>query len=160
MKLLDVEGTLPRLRNDRQKHIWLFVAFTLITILVDALLIYFSTDQYTLNAIISIFITAVYLGYLVFYFTVLRRRLVDYLSLYENCYLSELNEEKCELLHFNEEKKISNGIEYFVLEANVIENNKKIDKNFLCLEKFSIKKDQKVLLKTFGSVVVELEERK
>ena len=82
------------------------------------------------------------------------------LQFYEDANKAELIEVRVSLIDYEKETKINNGLEYFVLKAVVKENLEDTERLFLVPSKFTFKKNEKAILKTFGRVVLEVGEYK
>ena len=160
LNLVDIKKGLYGAEIKKRRHFILFILSTLLTIGLIILLMLTSKQKYVLELIFSILIGAVYLVYLVFYFTVIRRCIATELRFFEGANKNEFSEYDVEILSMSDELKEYNGLEYYVLEAKVIENLKDEDKFFYLPSKFSFKKNQKATLQVYGSVVINVEMRK
>lgn len=160
IQLVDVKQKLGVALSNRRKTLVLFIISTIFIIGFDAILIATSSANYVVEAILTILFTILYLFFLIFYFTILRKNIINELNFYSDVDKAELNEIRVQLIDFSEETKINNGLEYFVLKAIVKNRLEDVEQLFLVPNKFTFKKNEKAILKTFGRVVIEVGESK
>ena len=160
LNLIDIEKGLYGVSYKKRRHFILFLLSSVLTIALVVILMTTSKQKYVLELIFTILVSVVYLIYLVFYFTVIRRVLQAELRFYEGASKSELSEYDIEIQSISEKVKEYNGFEYYVLEARVDENLKEEDKIFYFSKPFSFKKNQKATIQVYGSVVINVELRK
>ena len=160
LNLVDIKGGLYGAERRKLRHFLLFLISTILTITLVVVLMIASKRNYVVELVLTIFISVVYLLYLVFYFTIIRRVISADLRFFEGAAKSELSEYDVEILSMSKEIKEYNGREYYVLEAKVSENLKDEVKNFYLPQQFSYKNKQKAKLYVYGSVVISLELRK
>lgn len=155
--LIDIKKGLIVADSKRRKHLWIFVCATLVAVLGIALLMLKSKENYTLNMVFTILIAVIYLLYLVFYFTVLRRRLVDEYRFFDGAFKADLYEEKFQPIEYLEQTKISDGIEYYVLKVKVIGVLADTEKNYLIKDKFEFDSNLTYKVNLFGTVAISYE---
>ena len=160
LNLVDIEKGLYGVSYKKRRHFILFLLSSVLTIALVVILMMTSKQKYVLELIFTILVSVVYLIYLVFYFTVIRRVLQAELRFYEGASKSELTKYDIEIQSISEKVKEYNGLEYYVLEARVDENLKEEDKIFYVSKQFSFKKNQKATIQVYGSVVINVELRK
>ena len=160
LNLVDIKKGLYGTEIKKRRHFILFILSTLLSIALIILLMITSKQKYVLELIFTILIGIAYLIYLVFYFTVIRRCIAAELRFFEGASKNELSEYDVEIISMSDDLKEYNGLEYYVLEAKVIENLKDEDKKFYLPSKITFKKHQKATLYVYGSVVVNMEMRK
>lgn len=160
IKLVDVKQHLLNAIMDRRRYLAIFIISTILVLTLDAVLMATSKDSYVLELVFTIILTVIYFVFLIFYFSVLRKRIMSELNFYSAASEGELNTVHVELIEFNEETKINNGIEYYVLKALTLKELKDDECYFYAPKRFEFKKNQKATLKTFGSVIIEVEEEK
>jgi len=160
LNLVDIKKGLYGAEIKKRRHFILFILSTLLTIALIVILMISSKQKYILELIFSILFGSIYLIYLVFYFTVIRRCIASELRFFEGASKNELTEYDVEILSISSELKEYNGLEYYVLEAKVNENLKDEDKFFYLPSTFSFKKNQKATLYVYGSIVINVEMRK
>lgn len=158
IQFVDVKQCLGKAIVERRRTLALFIVSTIFIVALDAILMATSKQKYIVELIISILFTVLYLFFLVFYFTVLRKKIMNELNFYSSVDSATLNEMHVELIEFEENKKIYNGIDYFVLKAITINNLTEVEQFYYVPAKFEFKKGSKAILKTFGSVVIEKED--
>ena len=160
LNLVDIKSGLYGAESKKLRHFLLFIVSTLLTIALVLILMFTSKTNYILELIFSIFISVLYLLYLVFYFSVIRRVINADLRFFNGASKSELSEYDVEILSMSDEMKEYNGREYYVLTANVDETLKDEVRNFYLPKKFQFKNKQKARLYVYGSVVINVEMRK
>lgn len=160
IQLVDINKGLLVSSYNKRKHLILFIVFTLFIIGFDALLMATSGENYLPDLILTIVFTIAYLIYLVFYFTTLNRSLSNELNFYECASKSDLTTSHIKLIEIENEKKINNGLEYFVVKAIKKNELSDVEVNYLAPIKFDFKKNSNAKIKTFGSVIIEIEEEK
>ena len=160
LNLVDIKKGLYGAALKKRRHFLLFFVSTLLTITLVLVLMLTSKSNYTLELIFTILISVIYLIYLVFYFTVIRRVIYADVRFFEGLSKAELSEYDVEILSMSDEIKEYNGREYHLLEAKVFENLKEEVKNFYLPSKFAYKKNQKAHFYVYGSVVINVELRK
>lgn len=156
IQLVDIKQKFYLASSRRKKSLLLFVISTVAIVILDACLLATSKNNYVLEAIFTIIFTIAYLFFLIFYFTTLRKNIMSELQFYEDANKAELIEVRVSLIEFEKETKINNGLEYFILKAVVKENLEDTERLFLVPSKFTFKKNEKAILKTFGRVVLEV----
>ena len=160
LNLVDIKNGLYGAERRKLRHFLLFLFTTFLTITLVIVLMLTSKLNYIVELIFTILISVIYLIYLVFYFTVIRRVITADLRFFEGASKSELSEYDVEILSMSKEIKEYNGREYYVLEAKVDENLKDEVKNFYLPEQFAYKNKQKARLYVYGSIVISVELRK
>ena len=160
LNLVDIEKGLYGAEIKKRRHFILFLVSTILVISIVLILMLASKQNYIVELIFTIFFSVIYLVYLIFYFTVIKRCLNAELRFYEGAKKADLSEEFCEILSISEEVKEYNGLEYYVVEAKVDEYYKKVDKIFYAPTKFKFKKNEKLIFHTFGSIIISVETRK
>ena len=160
LNLVDIKKGLYGVEIRKRRHFLLFLFSTIITITLVVVLMLTSKSHYALELVFTILISVIYLIYLIFYFTVIRRVLSADLRFFEGANKNEKSKYDVEILSMSDEIKEYNGREYYLLEAKVYENLKDEVKNFYLPAKFSFKKDQKARLYVYGSIVIDVELRK
>lgn len=160
VQLVDSKNGLNQAYYNKRKHKIVFFCLTVLAILIVSVIMVTSTDKYIVNLIFSILITACYLMYLVFYFTVLKRRVNAEFNFYNDLSKVALSEAKIKFLNYEKNTKESNQIEYFVINANVPNQYGDEDKFFLIKEKVDFKEGKTYKVKLFGSVIISMEECK
>ena len=160
LNLVDIEKGLYGAEIKKRRHFILFLVSTILVISIVLILMLASKRNYIVELIFTIFFSVIYLVYLIFYFTVIKRCLNAELRFYEGAKKADLSEEFCEIQRISEEVKEYNGLEYYVVEAKVDENYKKVDKIFYAPTKFKFKKNEKLVFHTFGSIIICVETRK
>ena len=160
LNLVDIEKGLYGAEIKKRRHFILFLVSTVLVISIDLILMLASKQNYVVELIFTIFFSVIYLVYLVFYFTVIKRCISAELRFYEGAKKAELSEVFCEIQSISEKVKEYNGLDYFVVEAKVDENYKKVDKIFYAPTKFKFKKNEKFIFHTFGSIIIDVEIRK
>ena len=160
LNLIDIEKGLYGVSYKKRRHFILFLLSSVLTITLVVILMLTSKQKYILELVFTILVSVLYLIYLVFYFTVIRRVLQAEFRFYEGASKSELTEYDIEIQSISEKVKEYNGLEYYVLEARVDENLKEEDKIFYVSKPFSFKKNQKATIQVYGSVVINVELRK
>ena len=160
LNLVDIKKGLYDAERRKLRHFLLFLFSTILTIALVIVLMLTSKLNYVVELIFTILVSVIYLIYLVFYFTVIRRVISNDLRFFEGAAKSELSENDVEILSMSKETKEYNGREYYVLEAKVDENLKDDVKNFYLPEQFSFKNKQKARLYVYGSIVINVELRK
>ena len=160
LNLVDIEKGLYGASYKKRRHFILFILSTMLVIALVLLLMLTSKQKYILELVFTILISAAYLIYLVFYFTVIRKVINADLRFFEGASKAELSEYDVEIHSISEQIKEYNGREYYVLEAKVDENLKEEDKIFYVPSKFSFKKNQKARIYVYGSIIINVELRK
>lgn len=154
---VDINNGLIEAISKRKKNLWIFVCASILVIVGISLLMLKSKEKYALNLILSILLAIPYLLYLVFYFTVLRRRLLDEYRFYNGASNASLNDEKCQIIQYEDQSKISNGLEYFVLRVKVIGALSDTEKNYLVTNKFEFDKNAIYKVNLYGTVLISYE---
>ena len=160
LNLVDVEKGLYEAAYKKRRHVILFLITTILTLVLEVILMLTSKNQYVIELIFSILFGTSYFVYLVFYFSVIKRCLNAELRFFEGANKGERSEVFCSLTSLSKEVKEHNGREYYVLEAKVDDGLKEEDRIFFVPKKFSFKDNQKAVLYVFGSVVIDVEMRK
>ena len=161
LNLVDIEKGLYEASFKKRRHFILFLIATILTIIIESILMLTSKINYTIELIFSIIFGVGYFLYLVFYFSVIKRCLYANLRFFEGAKRGEKSEIFCTLTSLSNTLKEHNGLEYYVLEAKVDDNLKEEeDKVFFVSKRFEFKKNQKAILYVHGSVVISLEIRK
>lgn len=157
IELVDIKKGLGNAALIKRRHFIIFFLATIFAITLVAILMITSGEKYVLELIFSLLISIAYLLYLVFFFSVIRVKVNNELRFYDGASKVELNKIECKLTKILEDKKENNGLEYYVLEASVIQKFNEDSKNFLITKKFNFKENQKAILYTYGSVVIKVE---
>lgn len=160
LNLVDIKKGLYGAAYKKRRHFILFILSTLLTIALVIILMITSKRPYVIELIFTVLVSVIYLIYVVFYFTVIRRCLQADLRFFEGASKAELSKYDVEITSLSEEVKEYNGREYYVLEAKVDENLKEEDKIFYVPTRFTFKDKQKAKLEVFGSIVINVELRK
>lgn len=160
MKLLDVEEKLSKALINRRRSLILFIVSSIFVVTLDVVLMATSKDSYIVELILTIIFTIAYLLFFVFYFTVLRKEIVNEMNFYSQVKDSELNLSWIIPVKFEDEMKNYDGFDYYVLNAITKNHLNDVEQNYLVPRKFDFKKDKKILVKTYGTVVVEVGEEK
>lgn len=158
--LIDIDDKFNEISYLKKKHKLLFICASILIVIFDGILLSTSKENYILNMIFSIILTIAYFFYLIFYFSILRIKIFDEYRLFSSLEKKVFCEDKCEFIEYEDKKEISNGIEYFVLNMNVLNNLENVVKKFYVLEKFPFKKNKKYQINYFGKVIVACEECK
>ena len=160
LNLVDIEKGLYGAGYKKRRHFIIFILSTILTISLVVLLMLTSKEKYILELIFTILFSVIYLLYVVFYFTVIRRVINADLRFFEGAKKAELSEYDVEIQRISEKVKEYNGREYYVVEAKVFENLREEDKIFYAPKTFTFKQNQKATFQAFGSIIVNVELRK
>ena len=93
LNLVDIKKGLYGAEIKKRRHFILFILSTLLTIALIVILMITSKQKYILELIFSILFGSIYLIYLVFYFTVIRRSIASELRFFEGKTQMEVAEE-------------------------------------------------------------------
>lgn len=145
----------------RTRHLLLFILATVLTLILVPTLMLTSKEKYLVNLIFTILISALYLVYLVFYLTVLRKSVVTNLHFYEGASTYELSELYVVIGDYLSETKSFNGNDYFLLEVQTVNGVDLHNKNLLInTDKIAFKKGEIVKATIYSGVVIKMEKVK
>jgi len=160
IELIDINTGLNNAIRRRRNDILLFSVLTMLICLLVTVLMLTSKEKYFINLIFTLIGSIAYCFYLVFYFSIIRKRDVDEYHFYDVA--SKASFEQIDVIVNSVEKKtiIRDGIEFYVLNAKVIGNLEDVVKTFHLLVNVELKEGSKATLKVFGQTVVSLEVKK